>query len=75
MTLLHGDVHLDNVAFLDQSAAAPVLFDWQCVAKGQGVVDHALFLTTGSPMLGEPARAHSSSGTTDDWSPLGNRRS
>jgi hypothetical protein len=47
-TLLHGDVHLDNIAFLDEPAAAPVLFDWQCVAKGQSVVDLALFLTTGS---------------------------
>ena len=48
-TLLHGDLHLDNVAFPGGETGRPVLFDWQCVAKGLGVVDLALFITMGSP--------------------------
>ncbi len=48
-TLLHGDLHLDNVAFLNGESGQPVLLDWQCVAKGLGVVDLACFISTGSP--------------------------
>jgi Ser/Thr protein kinase RdoA (MazF antagonist) len=47
-TLLHGDTHLDNIAFIDGVAAVPVFFDWQSVAKGVCVVDLALFLSSGS---------------------------
>jgi len=48
-TLLHVDAHLDNIAFLDGPASTPVLFDWQSVSKGLGVVDLALFLTGSAP--------------------------
>jgi hypothetical protein len=50
-TLLHGDAHLDNIAFLDGPDGpdgTAVLFDWQTLAKGLGVVDLALFMLGGS---------------------------
>ena len=48
-TLLHIDTHLDNVAFLDaEDSTELVLFDWQGVGKGLGVVDLSSFLTGGS---------------------------
>jgi thiamine kinase-like enzyme len=48
-TILHGDVHLDNIAFLDGPASTAVLFDWQTLTKGLGAVDLALFMLGGSP--------------------------
>ncbi|MEM1351566.1 MAG: phosphotransferase [Pseudomonadota bacterium] len=40
-TLLHGDVHLDNLAF---EPARALLFDWQFVSIGNGLFDLAYFL-------------------------------
>jgi hypothetical protein len=39
-TLLHGDLHLDNVVFLGEERD-PVLLDWARVARGPGVLDLA----------------------------------
>lgn len=45
-TLIHGDLHLDNVAFRDASTAAtPVITDWQTVGVGPAVVDLAACLS------------------------------
>jgi len=48
-TLIHVDTHLDNMAFVDsEQGIRVVLFDWQGVSKGLGVVDLALFLASAS---------------------------
>ncbi len=45
-TLIHGDLHLDNIAFRDSSAAArPVITDWQTAGIGPAVVDLATCLS------------------------------
>jgi len=45
-TLIHGDLHLDNIAFRDSSrAATPVITDWQTVGVGPAVVDLAACLS------------------------------
>lgn len=46
MTLIHGDLHLDNLLF-PASVRKPgvVIIDWQSVAHGRGVIDLALFLS------------------------------
>ncbi len=45
-TLIHGDLHLDNIAFRDSSAAAPpVITDWQTAGIGPAVVDLAACLS------------------------------
>lgn len=45
-TLIHGDLHLDNIAFRDASAAAPpVVTDWQTAGLGPAVVDLAACLS------------------------------
>lgn len=44
-TLIHGDLHLDNILFLPPGYAPAVLIiDWQSVAWGRAVLDLALFL-------------------------------
>lgn len=45
VTLIHGDLHLDNLLF-HAPAQEPgvVIIDWQSVARGRGVIDLALFL-------------------------------
>ncbi len=51
-TLLHVDTHLDNLVFLGRGQDTElVVFDWQGVARGLGVVDLALFLTCASPTM------------------------
>lgn len=42
-TLLHGDVRLDNVLFVDPESPA-VILDWQSVSRGAAVIDVAYFL-------------------------------
>ena len=45
-TLIHGDLHLDNIAFRDAAAAAPpVITDWQTAGVGPAVVDLAACLS------------------------------
>jgi len=44
-TLIHGDLHLDNILFQPPGhAPAVVIIDWQSVAWGRAVLDLALFL-------------------------------
>lgn len=45
VTMIHGDLHLDNILFHPQaSAPGMVVIDWQGVACGRGAIDLALFL-------------------------------
>jgi hypothetical protein len=45
-TLIHGDLHLDNIAFRDDAPETlPIITDWQTVGVGPAVVDLAAFLT------------------------------
>lgn len=53
-TLIHGDLHLDNIFFPAFAQLAEVrIIDWQSVARGRAVIDLAPFLsgsfTDGSP--------------------------
>jgi thiamine kinase-like enzyme len=41
-TIIHGDLHLDNLIFTDD--AGPILLDWQGIATGPAIVDLGLFL-------------------------------
>lgn len=44
-TLIHGDLHLDNLLFPPQTEEpGAVIIDWQSVAHGRGVIDLGLFL-------------------------------
>jgi hypothetical protein len=44
-TVIHADLHLDNVLFVPADAERPVVvLDWQSVAKGAAAVDLAFFL-------------------------------
>jgi aminoglycoside phosphotransferase (APT) family kinase protein len=44
-TLIHADLHLDNLLFNPPSRVPPVVvLDWQGIARGAGAVDLALFL-------------------------------
>lgn len=44
-TLIHGDLHLDNILFhLGTSERHVTILDWQSIARGRGVLDLALFL-------------------------------
>jgi len=44
-TMIHADLHLDNVLFTPPGWKPGVtLIDWQSVARGRGVIDLALFL-------------------------------
>jgi aminoglycoside/choline kinase family phosphotransferase len=45
VTMIHGDLHLDNVFFHVLQHKPPVtVIDWQSVARGRGAIDLALFL-------------------------------
>ena len=45
-TLIHGDLHLDNIAFRDDaSATLPIVADWQTAGVGPAAVDVATFLS------------------------------
>jgi Ser/Thr protein kinase RdoA (MazF antagonist) len=45
VTLIHGDLHLDNLLFAPpQHEPGVTVLDWQSVARGRGVIDFALFL-------------------------------
>ncbi|GAB3402522.1 phosphotransferase family protein [Flindersiella endophytica] len=52
-TLLHDDVHLDNVVF-DRRTGEPILLDWARVAIGPGVVDLAELLLAATPQAVDP---------------------
>lgn len=44
-TVIHGDLHLDNVAFAPKDAARPaVVLDWQSVSWGPAALELAFFL-------------------------------
>jgi hypothetical protein len=43
-TIVHGDVHLDNIMFTGPDASRPVLLDWQGVRRGTGAVDVVAFV-------------------------------
>jgi len=44
-TMIHGDLHLDNIFFHAPEHRPPVtVIDWQSVARGRGAIDLALFL-------------------------------
>jgi len=51
VTLVHMDIHLDNLAF-DSPAGSlpPVVFDWQTCAVGRGVLDLAYFVISALPV-------------------------
>jgi Ecdysteroid kinase-like family len=49
VTLLHVDLHLDNIVFVGpDDDTKVVLFDWQGVSKGLGAVDLSLFVISAS---------------------------
>ena len=50
VTLVHGDLRLDNVFFGDGPSAGRIkLIDWQAIRLGRGVYDLAYFLSTSVP--------------------------
>jgi aminoglycoside phosphotransferase (APT) family kinase protein len=44
-TLIHADLHLDNVLFAAGATPGARIIDWQSVARGVGALDFALFVT------------------------------
>ncbi len=51
VTLLHGDLRLDNVFFNSEPGASGVkLIDWQAIRMGRGIYDLAYFLSTSVPV-------------------------
>ena len=45
VTMIHGDLHLDNILFSESQHHSPLtLIDWQGVARGRAVIDVASFL-------------------------------
>lgn len=45
MTLIHADIHVDNILFSTREKDAPaVILDWQSVNRGRGAYDLAYFL-------------------------------
>ena len=51
VTLVHGDLRLDNVFFGDGPSAGRIkLIDWQAIRLGRGVYDLAYFLSTSVPV-------------------------
>ena len=44
-TLIHGDLHLDNIYFRDDAGSLPVVADWQTAGIGPAAVDIATFLS------------------------------
>lgn len=56
-TIIHADLHLDNIAFNPPRIIAPaVVFDWQSVCLGPAAIDIAQFMF-GSLDVGERRRA------------------
>ena len=50
-TLIHRDIHVDNILFGDDSSAQPVLLvDWQAAGRGLGISDVAYFLISSVPI-------------------------
>ena len=50
LTLVHGDLRLDNIFFdRDPSADGIKLIDWQAIRRGRGAYDLAYFLSTSVP--------------------------
>ena len=44
-TMIHGDLHLDNVLFNLPVTNSPItILDWQSVARGRSAIDFALFI-------------------------------
>lgn len=58
-TVIHGDLHLDNVIFVQGEAGAGVrIIDWQTVSAGSGAQDIAMFISGAidaqeQPVLGQ----------------------
>ena len=55
-TLLHQDVHLDNVLF-DRSTGAPILLDWARAAAGPAVLDLCDLILSAAPRALDPMLA------------------
>ena len=52
-TVIHGDLHLDNVLFATDTRSAPVvILDWQSVAVGPAMRDLAIFIGSGVSVAG-----------------------
>ena len=50
-TLIHRDIHVDNILFGEDSSAHPViLVDWQAAGRGLGISDVAYFLISSLPI-------------------------
>lgn len=50
VTLVHMDLHLDNLVFDEpQGAAEPVIFDWQTWGVGRGAMDLGYFVVSALP--------------------------
>jgi hypothetical protein len=49
-TLIHGDLHLDNMIFAAAADRPVVVLDWQLVAAGPATYDVALFVATSPPV-------------------------
>jgi aminoglycoside/choline kinase family phosphotransferase len=46
-TMIHADLHLDNVIFTPSNGIQPVhVLDWQGVARGAGAIDLSLFIVS-----------------------------
>jgi hypothetical protein len=54
-TFVHGDFRVDNLVF-DGDGAPPLVFDWQAISRGGGVVDAAQLITLG--LRSEDRRDH-----------------
>lgn len=52
-TLMHEDVHLDNVMF-DRQTGEPILLDWARAATGPGVLDLGELLKAATPQAIDP---------------------
>jgi thiamine kinase-like enzyme len=50
-TLIHRDIHVDNLLFDEHSSGSPVLLvDWQSAGRGLGISDIAYFLISSLPI-------------------------
>jgi aminoglycoside phosphotransferase (APT) family kinase protein len=54
-TLVHGDFRVDNLVFA-ADGGPPLVFDWQAISRGSGVVDAAQLITLG--LRPDDRRAH-----------------
>lgn len=55
-TLVHGDFRVDNLVFPATGDGVPLVFDWQNVARGSGLVDVAQLVCLG--LTPDDRRAH-----------------